>query len=200
MRERAAPWFRTPVVTHALMARASEGFPLVSDDGHTAICGAQGFIARGVPRCPDCAMAIEYAINAGVGAYDEKGAFLFESRAFPSLPVEAYSGGLRMATPHGMVEIVADPACDDHWIVIHSRGRRVETGTLGQPVSHAMIDEILETTARWYPPERVHVSPRNWATLNSPAAAMRSYDGIGSRDALPRRRTPKTLPPYGHWS
>ena len=179
MRERAAPWFRTPVVTHALMARSREGFPLVADDGYPGICGVRGTIARGVPRCPDCAMAIEYAVMAGVGVYDEKGAFWFGDRAFPAVE-KLFFGELQMMTPAGPVNIVASRMYAPHTVILETLdlGDEVKRLSIGTPdfTADRLMAEIMDEIRSGNRPARVVMMPQQWAELNSDMGTLRQYD------------------------
>lgn len=178
MRDRLHPWFRTPVVTHAHAWAAFDGRCVGGEDG---VCGRAngGLLGPGVPTCPDCAMSLECAIQAGVGTYDEGGRFSFDKRAFPSVERLVF-GSLQMMTPAGMTSIVASEMYAPHEVILETLGPNDELKQLsiGGPgfTPARLIEEIMEELSLGNRTARVVMMPHQWAALNSDMAALRQYD------------------------
>lgn len=181
MRERASPWFRTPVVTHAPLPwmPLSHRYEFAELGG---ACGeADGEIPiPGIPSCPKCAMAIEYAIRAEVGAYDDHGRFSLFARAFPKVAPE-HNQALRMWTPAGLVDIVASETYAPHSAIIEVLDfdgevvKRLSVGVPGLTMSR-LNEEIISEMNLGNRVETVVLSPRTWAQLNSDTAELRRHD------------------------
>lgn len=81
---------------------------------------------------------------------------------------------MSMMTPMGPMSIIADRFCrDDEFHFIGQGGAHVVN--IQPPVSHAAVAEALEASGETRATS-VIVSPRNWATLDRNAAAMRAFD------------------------
>lgn len=85
MRERAQPWFRVALVRHAPL----HGYRLSQwglDNSTGSICDPDcaEWMGPGLPTCATCAMAIEQALESGLGKWQESRLFVYDGLAFPS--------------------------------------------------------------------------------------------------------------------